>query len=302
MVEYIDPLTGKKVSYHIAKTLRRQWAKLKDGKLEKLDEDRIYIVDGRERTGKSLFTLQQAKFIDPTFNVDRVCFTPEEFLEQIRTTPKGGVVVFDEAFRGLSSKSSQSKVNKMIVQSMMECGQRNLIIFIVLPTFFLLEIYAAILRSNALFHVYKDKNGKRVFKTYNYAKKSLLYREGKKKGYSYAFPKVSAKATGGRFFNIYPISEKQYRKKKADSLQEMEPGATSRDQTITLQRNMNIYKTYLLETKINPKLSRNKFSKQYSEIGMTGNNLKQSTIVQILREFEENHPEITEKLKNQVNE
>jgi len=230
MVEYWDPIDKKNRSYYIAKTLRRKWEKLKDGKLIKKDEDRIYIVDGRERTGKSLFTLQQAKFIDPTFNIDRVCFTPEEFLDQIRNAPRGSVVVFDEAFRGLSSKSGQSKINKMIVQAMMECGQRNLVIFIVLPTFFLLELYAAVLRSNALFHIYKDKTGKRVFKTYNFQKKNMLYRNGKKKGFDYSWPKVSAKATGGRFYNIYPISERKYRNKKARSLQEMEPGTNSREQ------------------------------------------------------------------------
>lgn len=213
------------LQYHIEPKIKKKWDKLRGLKLQKKDEDRVYIVDGRERTGKSVFALQQARYLDPTFSVDRVCFTPEEFLEQIRTAPPGSVVVFDEAFRGLSSKGSQSKVNKMIVQAMMEMGQRNLIIFIVLPTFFLLELYAAVLRSNCLFHVYKDRSGKRLFKTYNYQKKSQLYNYGKKKGFSYLIPKVSVKSTGGKFFNIYAIDEKAYRKKKLESLQAMVPTA-----------------------------------------------------------------------------
>lgn len=207
------------LTYHIDPKIRKKWDTLRGQKLQKKDEDRVYITDGRERTGKSVLTLQFAKYIDPTFTVDKVCFTPEEFLKQIREAPPGSVVVFDEAFRGLSSKGSQSKINKMIVQAMMEMGQRNLIVFIVLPTFFLLELYAAVLRSNALFHVYKDRKGRRMYKTYNYAKKSILYNYGKKKGFSYAVPKCSVKSTGGKFFNIYAINEKAYRKKKLESLE-----------------------------------------------------------------------------------
>ena len=115
MVEFFDPITEKNMSYHIDKKLRTKWDKLRDGKLSKKDEDRCYLVDGRERSGKSVFTLQQAKYIDPSFNLNRVCFTPDDFLLQIRTAKPGQVVVFDEAFRGLSSKGAQSKINKKII-------------------------------------------------------------------------------------------------------------------------------------------------------------------------------------------
>lgn len=220
MVDFHDPIQNITLSYHIDKNLRKKWDKLRDGKLKKSDEDRCYLVDGRERSGKSVFTFQQAKYIDPTFDINRVCFSPDEFLEAIRTAKRGQVVVFDEAFRGLSSKGSQSKVNKKIIQALMEVGQRNLIIFIVLPTFFLLEMYAAVLRSNVLFHVFKDKKGTRRVRVYNYQKKSLLYNTGKKKGFSYAFPKVRYSC---RFFNKYAIDEQAYRKKKGDSFKEPIP-------------------------------------------------------------------------------
>ena len=250
------------LTYHIDPKIKKKWDTLRGMKLQKKDEDRVYIVDGRERTGKSVLALQFARYIDPTFSVDRVCFTPEEFLKNIRESPPGSVVVFDEAFRGLSSKGSQSKVNKMIVQAMMEMGQRNLIIFIVLPTFFLLELYAAVLRSNALFHVYKDKKGRRIYKTYNYQKKSILYNYGKKKGFSYSVPKCSAKATGGKFFNIYGINEKKYRQKKLESLEGLDTYAkeekenkfkVQRDILMTLyyemaQKQLKIKQKDILET------------------------------------------------------
>jgi len=53
-------------SYHLDTKLRIRWDKLKDGKLSVWDEDRFYIVDGHEGSGKSLYTIQQAAYIDPT--------------------------------------------------------------------------------------------------------------------------------------------------------------------------------------------------------------------------------------------
>jgi len=286
MVEFINPITKKEISYHIDKKLKSKWDKLKEGKLAKIDEDRCYIVDGRERSGKSLFTFQQAKYIDPTFDVNRICFTPEAFLEEIKTASKGSVVVFDEAFRGLSSKSSQSKINKMIVQAMMEVGQRNLIIFIVLPTFFLLEMYAAVLRSNALFHIYKEKTGKRAFRIYNYQKKALLYNVGKKKGFSYAFPKVISR---GRFFNIWSIDEEEYRQKKGNSLREIDKELKTESNTRVdrafKQRDLLLKQLYKEHKEINPKLTKKDFSKWLEGIGLE---LSNSSIKELIGKDGEN--------------
>jgi len=217
------------VSYHMNTKLKSKWDKLKDGTLAKVDEDRVYITDGREGCGKSLFTIQQAAYIDPTViegNLDRICFTPEAVLKAIRETKSTKehtkVIIFDEAFRGMSSKSALSTVNKQLVQAMMEMRQQNLVLFIVSPSFFLLEMYAAVLRSEALFHIKKDrKSKKRVFQAFNYKKKAAIYQIGIKRGWSY--PKSTNHR--GNFYNKYPGGdefEKKYRKKKFDSLKEMD--------------------------------------------------------------------------------
>jgi hypothetical protein len=262
MVKFFDPITKEEITYYIAPNLLPQWDNLKDGKLQKQDEDRVYITDGRERAGKSLFTLQQAKYLDPTFDISRVCFTPEEFLFQIRNAPAGSAIVFDEAFRGLSSKASQSKVNKTIVQAMMEMGQKNLIVFIVLPTFFLLEMYAAVLRANVLFHIYKDRSGRRRFRIYNYKKKSWLYKVGKKKGFDYSFPRISRRHTG-RFYGVFPIDEKSYRKKKLDSLKGFEQ--IFEEDTGTEKFHKAVGGMIKAEKKINPKISDKKMVKILKE-------------------------------------
>ncbi len=221
----------KGVGYHIGDNLKSKWDKLKDGKLTKYDEDRFYVTDGREGSGKSLFTIQQAAYIDPTVLDDegkkvlpRICFSPEEFLYAIRhtksTSTQTKVIVFDEAFRGMSSKGSISAVNKKVVQALMEMRQNNLVVFLVSPSLYLLELYPAMMRSNALFHVVKDRKSKRrMVRIFGFESKAKLYQIGLRKGWGYPI-RTSNKVN---FFNKYPGGdefEERYRKKKRDSLRE----------------------------------------------------------------------------------
>lgn len=211
--------------------LLKRWDKLKDGKLADWDEDRFYITDGHEGSGKSLFTIQQAAYIDPTILDDengkvlpRICFDVDEFLSAVRNTKSTKshtkCVVFDEAFRGMSSKSSLSGTNKKIVEALMEVRQNNLVVFIVSPSFYLLELYPAVLRSKALFHVVKEKGTRlRYVRIFNFQKKAKLYQIGVRKAWGYPI-KTRTKV---RFFNKYPGGdefEARYRKKKMTSLRD----------------------------------------------------------------------------------
>lgn len=223
----------RRSSYHMDDSLIKKWDKLRNGNLAKYDEDRFYIVDGSEGSGKSLFTIQQGSYIDPTILNDekgkilpRICFTSKEFLYAIRNTKstreQTKVIIFDEAFRGLSSKAALSKDNKILVQALMEARQNNLVCFIVSPSFYLLEFYAAVLRSQALFHIVKEKHSRRRYvRIFGKKDKAILYQIGVRKGWGY--PRITKQRV--RFFNIYPGGddfEKKYRKKKRDSLREGE--------------------------------------------------------------------------------
>ncbi len=211
--------------------LKKRWDKLKNGKLAEWDEDRFYVTDGHEGSGKSLFTIQQASYIDPTILDDenekilpRICFSVDEFLNAVRNTKSTKshtkCIIFDEAFRGMSSKSSLSGTNKKIVEALMEVRQNNLVVFIISPSFYLLELYPAVLRSKALFHVVKEKGTRqRYVRIFNFEKKAKLYQIGIRKAWGYPI-KTKTKV---RFFNKYPGGddfENKYRKKKRDSLRE----------------------------------------------------------------------------------
>jgi len=197
VVTFYDPIAKQDISYYLSEKLEPKWKAISQMVINK-NKDRVYVVFGMEREGKSFWVFQQAKYIDPTFDISRICFTPEQFLEQIRTAPPGCVVVFDEAFRGFSSKSALSKVNKMLVQAMMEVGRKNLIIFIVLPSFSLLENYIAIHRSHALFQIYERKNYLyRGWRCYNRKKKAQIYYKSKK---NYGIVPYTHTKIKGKFF------------------------------------------------------------------------------------------------------
>jgi hypothetical protein len=187
--------------------------KLKD------DFDWIFIVDGRERSGKSVVAQQCAKYVDPTFCLDRICFTPDEFSNAIINAEKFSAVVYDEAYGGMSSRAAMSEINRTLMSMLAEIGQKNLFVFIVLPCFFEIDKYAGVWRSAGLFHVYLgDEFSRGQYAFWNYQKKKLLYILGKK-FYSYSRPKPNFIA---RFNRGYSVDEQEYRQKKLASLKARE--------------------------------------------------------------------------------
>jgi len=311
-------------TYHMNDNLIKKWQNLKDGRLKKIDEDRVYIVDGRERTGKSLFTLQQGASIDEELIEDQkdgkilpripfgnakswednsewrkeaikrnkegtllpqITFNSKDTLKAIReyqsTKDKTKVINFDEAFRGMSSKGVLSKENKRLVQALMEMGQSNLILWIVSPSFFLLEFYPAVLRSNALFHINKDKNsGKRVVRVFNYRTKANLYQIGVRKGWGYNL-RTKQKVN---FYNIYPGGkdfEWRYRLKKQLSLREIDVKVEKEEHKWKKERDLLIKGLYV-ET---PSLR--KLSTKLKEWGITLSHVQLSFILKAKEEEEE---------------
>lgn len=172
-------------------------------------------------SGKSVFAFQQAAYIDPTIldDMSRVTFTAEQTLTAIRNTKstltETKCVIFDEAFKGLASRSAVSKINKMVIQALMEMRQNNLVLFIVLPSYYMLDLYPAVSRSHALIHIAKQKaSQQRSFRVFNYAKKALLYNIGLKKGWNYKIytnfkGRFSGKFPGGDEYYIKYLKVKQ---------------------------------------------------------------------------------------------
>jgi len=205
---------GEKKTLYMDDLLNSQLDKKVIPNVYKKDADGVYIIDGEERAGKSVFAMQLAKKLDPKFNLSRVCFDAEEFTKAVIKAKKGQCIIYDEAFTGLSSRGSLSEVNRLLVSLMMEMGQKNLFIIIVMPTFFLLDKYVAIWRARGLFHIYTKRGKRGYWLFFNRKTKKLLYLLGKKL-YDYSKPKSNFR---GRFYDQYVINEEEYRAKKGGAM------------------------------------------------------------------------------------
>lgn len=175
------------------------------------DWDMLFVVDGYEGSGKSVFAQQMGYFCDPTLTVDRIVFNPTDFKDAVNKADKYQAIIYDEAYGGLSSKTVMGKINHSIVQMLTVIRKKNLFIFIVLPTIFDLGKYVALWRSRALIHVYTGDNFERgYFEFYNIDRKKELYVQGKKL-YDYKNVRPNFR---GRFTNKYMVDKNAYEKKK----------------------------------------------------------------------------------------
>ena len=200
------------------------------------DWDMVFIIDGIEGSGKSVLAQQIAFFLDSTLTIDRVVFTPQEFTDAIVKAGKYQAIIYDEAYRGLSSRQAMSQVNKALVSMMAEIRQKNLYIFIVIPCFFELDKYMALWRSRALLHVYTGEKFKRgFFSFFSIEKKKRLYIKGKKL-YEY----LESPNFRGRFVKGYCVDEEQYRARKLEVLRIAETKKDKREQNWINQRNILI--------------------------------------------------------------
>ena len=189
--------------------------KVKKRVLEK-DRDWVAVYDGEEGVGKSVLAQQHAKILDPSFNLDRIVFTSDDFIKLIKdpNTKKGSCVILDEAFNSANSRASLTEVNRSMIGLATEMRQKNLFVLLVLPSFFDLDKYFALWRCRALFHVYFTPDEERHYVIFPKDSKKLLYLSGKKT-YNYTYPK--APFPPATFLDQYTVNEVDYRTKKAEA-------------------------------------------------------------------------------------
>lgn len=261
-----------KVSFYMEGVLQTNLDLIK--KASTLDWDFIFIVDGIEGAGKSVFAQQLAFYLDPTLKIERICFSPKEFKEACLSANKYEAVIFDEAITGGNIREAMADVNIALMNMLGQIRQKNLYIIIVLPSFFDLDRYIALWRSRALFHIYaKAYNDRGYFWCYK-DRKNYLWISNRK--YFYYDPKL--KDFNGRFSNKYVVDETEYRKKKADVLTRIDDGKTNKGTTkadlIMKQRDIMIYNAYN-----NKSMSVRKIAQELT--------LNDKTIYQILHRIED---------------
>ncbi len=173
--------------------------------VRKHDYDRFILLVGKEGCGKTTFSFQCAKYCDPSFNLDRVCFTPEQFLEAVEQAEKYQAIVFDETMWGLGVRNVMAKMNKVLIKVMSEMRSKNLFVFMNIPNFFMMDWYIAQHRSTGLLYIYKRS----FFGSYDYPTKKKLYISGKRL-HSYS----TRPNFRGRFIKNFVLNKKDYEAKK----------------------------------------------------------------------------------------
>ncbi len=83
-------------------------------RLIKKNKNWISIVEGETGSGKSTVAITQALAIDPTFNEERIIFSPKDFLYRVKDLKRGQVIMWDETGVGFSSQDFAERVSKYI--------------------------------------------------------------------------------------------------------------------------------------------------------------------------------------------
>src|SRR3990172_5598317 len=122
-------------------------------KKQEKDCDSVFVVVGRERSGKSHFTLACMDYLGA--NDNQIVIDKNKLGESLASLKDCDAFHFDEAADGLLSKDAMNKWNKELERLFMIIGAKRLITFLLIPDFFLLSPYFRKQRVTGLFWVYK---------------------------------------------------------------------------------------------------------------------------------------------------
>lgn len=140
-----------------------------------------FIISGMEGSGKSTLAFTLAHFLDPTFDLDRVVFSPQDLMRAIDNAKPESAIVMDEAIISLDSASASTSMQHVLIRKFVTIRKKRLYIFLVIPSIFLLRKYFAIFRAKLLIHCFTpDGISRGAAKVFSYETKRRLYLLGQK--------------------------------------------------------------------------------------------------------------------------
>lgn len=120
------------------------------------DLDNVVLFDGDPGNGKSTLMLQVAKLLDPTFSIDRIHFTIEDFLESARSAQPYQCVAADELL--MNRRRSMTGGNMDVVDFLQVCRALNLHLLICFPHAGMLD--RAILDRRVRYRIHVPEQGR----------------------------------------------------------------------------------------------------------------------------------------------
>lgn len=151
---------GTIVAYHgtlwpILETCRH---KLKD------KHHNVITISGRVGTGKSEFSFQIAKYLDPKFTLDNVYWNTDDLIAAAASSdnikPRGTVFIFDEAREGTQSINAMSETNRKMGLFLDTIRSRGYHIILTQPSPWSFQKGIFVYASDLHFHIEKKGNQK----------------------------------------------------------------------------------------------------------------------------------------------
>lgn len=178
------------------------------------DWDGLLFIFGREGVGKSTFTLQLAAYLDPEFSIDKIAWTPEQFMEKVLNAKRHSCIVLDEAYLTFTNHSSIGHLQKVIASMLTMIRSRNLFLLIVSPTIFDMSKYLVVHRSLAAFRCYHRGMERGFWEMYDEDAKLRLYVKGRKDNDL----RVAQAVMSGRFTRWMPVDKEEYNRRKDEAV------------------------------------------------------------------------------------
>lgn len=134
------------------------------------------LVVGSSGSGKSWISLALAEELDNHFNINRVCFDSQKFIENIDELEKGNVVVLEELGVNAYNRNWQSYVNKSLDHIFQTFRHKNLITICNVPDLSFIDIHLRLQFHILIIATGNIKKGQSLAKVYEYRRD---YRTGK---------------------------------------------------------------------------------------------------------------------------
>jgi hypothetical protein len=202
------------------------------------DWDGILYVCGRERCGKTTFAQQLAVLLDPSWTIDRMCWSGKQFRTMVLKANKNECIVLDEAYTTFAKARRFVKLNDDITSMLTMIGKKNLFIIIVAPLFWQMSEYLMVHRTCAMYRVYSRGEMRGFWELYGFESKEQLYYRGKQwKSFS-----VYPADRRGRFGKWTVVDKDEYDKRKEAAIQEIE-AESNKKAALTIDDKIKIEKT-----------------------------------------------------------
>lgn len=139
--------------------------------------DGVLLFTGREGSGKTTLSSQCLAYLDPNFDLSRVCFTLEQVKELVDKLPPGSSILYDESWKDTSTLGDRERQREFF-RILTEKRKKRFYWGVVSATFFDLKKFVAIHRTRVLINTYSNGLERGFWSMYDYDRKQDLYIKG----------------------------------------------------------------------------------------------------------------------------